>query len=191
MLPRRPQSALYRYSLAAISVCAATAATRALRGVGDSGISPLFFAAVLLSAWYGGLGPGLLATLLSSIAAAYLLLKGAAVRHSPPFPSIFYGSLSSAWFPSSPVPFTGALLQGAAAEASRKAKEAAEAASEAKSRFIAMVSHELRTPLNPVLMMTQMMENDPSLTVGMQKRHSHHPPQCWILNSGLSTTWWT
>jgi len=50
-----------------------------------------------------------------------------------------------------------------AATASRLAKEAAETASQAKSRFLAMVSHELRTPLSPVLMIADSLEQDPSL----------------------------
>lgn len=40
----------------------------------------LFLAAVMVSAWYGGLGPGLLATALAAVASAYFLL--------PPFYSI-------------------------------------------------------------------------------------------------------
>ena len=40
------------------------------------------------------------------------------------------------------------------------AKEAAEAASRAKSAFLATVSHELRTPLNAVVGMTQMAQLD-------------------------------
>src|SRR5262245_48945526 len=36
--------------------------------------SALFFAAVMVSAWYGGLGPGLLATGLSAVALDYFFL---------------------------------------------------------------------------------------------------------------------
>lgn len=47
--------------------------------------------------------------------------------------------------------------QHAVQETQRRAREAAEAANEAKSRFIANVSHEIRTPLNGILGMTEVI----------------------------------
>lgn len=55
-------------------------------------------------------------------------------------------------------------LQRETAFALQRAKEAADAASRAKSYFLASVSHELRTPLNGILGYTQILRRDSILT---------------------------
>jgi PAS domain S-box-containing protein len=73
MQPMQPK--LFRhflgYCLACASVAGALVVTLRLKPLLGESISPLFFAAVMLSAWYGGLGPGLLATALAGWASAY------------------------------------------------------------------------------------------------------------------------
>ena len=79
----REVSAVLRYGLAVASVAVALIATLPL---GPTVLlSPLFFLAVILTAWFGGGRPGLLAVLLSALALAYFHLPPIHhVRVDPP-----------------------------------------------------------------------------------------------------------
>jgi signal transduction histidine kinase len=148
-----------RYLGALLVVGAAGLLTHLLSNLGDSGISPLFFAAVLISAWYGGRGPGLMATAASGLATAYILIPNVAslagVRDVIMRVVVF-----------TVVALLASALNAAtkrAAEAFRKARDSAEEASAAKSRFLAIVSHELRTPLSSVTILADGLAADRSL----------------------------
>ncbi|WP_017314134.1 ATP-binding response regulator [Mastigocladopsis repens] len=71
---RLTRSRLQRYSVAIITVLLALLLTRLLWPLQKLTVYPLFFAAVMVSSWYGGMGPGLVATVLSALACAYFFL---------------------------------------------------------------------------------------------------------------------
>jgi len=63
---------VWRYCLAVVTVVVALLITRSLEQYTD--ITPLFYAAIVVSAWFGGRGPGLLAVLLAELAIDYYLV---------------------------------------------------------------------------------------------------------------------
>ena len=54
-------------------------------------------------------------------------------------------------------------------EETRQARQAADAANQAKSAFLANMSHELRTPLNAILGFSNLIANKPNLTPGQKE----------------------
>lgn len=56
---------VWRYGLSVAAVAAALLITRSLEYYTD--ITPLFYAAIVVSAWFGGMGPGLLAVVLAEL----------------------------------------------------------------------------------------------------------------------------
>jgi hypothetical protein len=132
----------------------------------------LFYIAVLLSAWLCGIGPGLLAAVLSVAAITYFITPS-------------FVSLNGGWRTVVQVGTFAAMavavstldsrrrravhaLQKSVKEAA-KAREIAVAANAAKDRFLAVLSHELRTPLTPALVAAQSMEDRQDLPLSVRE----------------------
>ncbi len=150
-----------RYMVAFWTVGLAFAATLLISPLMQPGISPLFLLAVMISAWRGGLGAGLLATLLSALASAFVFI--------PPF----YSLRIDRNYLLQLVVFTfAAVIIGSLSAARRRAEEEREAllareqkarieaeqANAVKDEFLAAVSHELRTPLTTIKTLTRVMQ---------------------------------
>jgi signal transduction histidine kinase len=72
----RPQKRMVRYAAALASVAAGLGLRLALAPLLQSKAPYItFFPAVMLAGWFGGLGPGLLATALSALAAGYFVVR--------------------------------------------------------------------------------------------------------------------
>ena len=71
---QQSRSVLLRYGMAALTNALALSATLLLWPLIQPRSSPLFIAAIMVSAWYGGLGPGLLATLLATLSLEYFFM---------------------------------------------------------------------------------------------------------------------
>lgn len=153
-----------KYLAALLATAAGAALVLALQRMGYNGLSPLL-GAVVVSAWYGGLGPGMLSLVLSSMIAYRLLPRHTALGADN------VDVLRTAVFAVVAL-FASALhfvtrrareLAERARDAAERARTVAEEANAAKSRFLAMVSHELRSPLSPVLMAVAVAESDPTV----------------------------
>jgi signal transduction histidine kinase len=122
----------------------------------------LFLAAVMCSSWYGGIGPGIVSTVLTGFAALYFYMAPAfsfTVTEQTTVRVVEFGIVGL---------LISVLNEGrrrSQARAEQASTEAA-AANRIKDEFLATVSHELRTPLAAILGWTQILRTrgaDPSV----------------------------
>lgn len=135
------RSKLLRYGVAVLLVTLALLLAVLVRSWLEQSVFLLFFGAVMMSAWYGGLGPGLLATLLSvGMIQSYLLspARGQAIPRLIifVFMAVLVSSLNEA--------------RKRSEERQRSLTEALKQSNELKSALLASVSHDLRTPLTSI-----------------------------------------
>jgi signal transduction histidine kinase len=148
------------YLLGAASVAVATASSVLMRPITHATDSPLFVAAVMMSAWLGGLGPSLLATGLAVVALDGLMSPAFVVNEDVvarlaifALAALFVSALNAARR-------RAQAGQAAALASEREARAEAEAATRAKDEFVTMVAHELRTPLAAVAAWTAALHSE-------------------------------
>jgi signal transduction histidine kinase/CheY-like chemotaxis protein len=120
-----------------------------------------FYPVVMIAAVYGGLTTGLLATGLACLVVVLLwplLVVQPFIRDSADWLGLAVFVLNGAMISA----IAESMLRASAR--ARRAQEAAEVASRAKSVFLANMSHELRTPLNAILGFSGLMSHDPGLS---------------------------
>ena len=145
----------WRYFIA-IAATAVAFTARLLLGSTLGDVAPLliFTLSVMVSAWYGGLGPGLLATALGLILGDYFFIAESFAERIEEV--LFLGiGISISILSQARISLEEKRQQLLTSE--REARRAAEDANQLKDEFLSTVSHELRTPLNAINGWAQML----------------------------------
>lgn len=156
------QDLLRRYGMALLVTGLTLLVSLALRQVLEDAVPlVLFILAVMVSAWYGGLGPGVLSSVLSVMAGSYFLMEPArafSLNSSADWLRVAIFLVTAGVVSSLSETLHEARRQAElqAREAERRRREL-ERAGRQKDEFLAMLAHELRNPLAPIYNAVQIL----------------------------------
>lgn len=149
------RSSVWRYGMSVVLTGYAALLSLLVFPVTDRGPFLLFLAAVMLATWYGGLGPGLLATLLGYACVNYLFERPAG-RIDAADPRTAIDAVVFVWV-ALLISWVHGRLRLAFQEASA-ARIEAEAAARLRDNVLAVVSHDLKGPLAVVDLWAQVLQ---------------------------------
>jgi signal transduction histidine kinase len=166
---RLPPSPVVRYAFA-VGVCGvALIGATVFHTIMPHTLLGFFYGAVAVSAYYGGLGPGLLTTVMSVLTVDYLMtatplaLSSLAPHDIGPLISFalvagLMSTLSGVLYAARDRAERRGVELALRTEEAEAARAAAEEANRAKTEFLAVMSHELRTPLNAIAGYTELID---------------------------------
>ena len=135
----RPSTAfVLRYGLAVLSVAAALSITQLLRAYFETTANSLFFCAIVISSWFGGLGPGLLAGLLSVGVIDYFHTLGVNAEDVPRLAVFLVSAASISWLSGE---------QRRAKESLRQARDELELKVQERTAELRQINEELRAEI--------------------------------------------
>jgi signal transduction histidine kinase/ActR/RegA family two-component response regulator len=141
-------AAWLRYTVAVAIVALATLLRFWLEEPLAGGGFMILFVAVIIASWFGGLGPSIVALVLSVVLSAWFFSPP---PDAPPEP-VARGVAGLVIFF-----FTG-LTTAILSESLRAARRRAELADRRKDEFLAILAHELRNPLAPIRMTLEILK---------------------------------
>jgi signal transduction histidine kinase len=155
------RSTLLHYAVAVVSICLATVIRDLLDPVLHDRITfTMFFPAVIVAAWIGGLGPALLALALGALSAAYFFLPAShsfALLHAADVVElVVYATAGLTIALISETQCRAQCRAQALARENAELYEQTQEALQARDLFFSSVSHDLRSPLTSIKGFSQL-----------------------------------